>query len=445
MKKVGYVFFYIIYYSNFDDHSIFKDDGYNSAPWTRENTLDFTEVKTNSLSPDNLSEPADIEELKEQTLDDHISTVDRKVDPNNGHVCQLVLGVVGSTASAPIFTKFGNPESVKNLTSGPPNIGMTHQEEIDLQESNLSETNLVETSLLESSLVETSLVESNLKETNLVDTSLVETNLVGARLVESYLGDQNLEEENLEDSILAQFNEDRINSAATKLQAGFKGMKVRKEIEVIPKLLQDDHNLVEEVPRVGAIPFELHESVLNLNEEPNYPIISSPLKENSSIKNGQDFEDEVLHSQTEISFPDDMRVEVFYIPDHVDSLKLLYYLKEKNIMFVSTKLSEKDLQENWFLSLNPSGTAPVLKFRDKETISGVLRIFNFLEENVPVDKYQMLIPCTTSTKLYQKYIYFSSQIENINFDALKLNNSKSISSDVEKLKSDLRLLKGNIK
>ena len=394
------------------------------------------------MSPDNLSEPADLEELKEQTLDDHISTVDRKVDPNNGHVCQLVLGVVGSTASAPIFTKFGNPESVKNLTSPPTNTGNTHQEERDLQESNLSETNLVETNLLESSLVETSLVESNLKETNLVDTSLVETNLVGAKLVESYLGDQNLEEDDLEDSILTQFNEDRINSAATKLQAGFKGMKVRENIDFLPKLLQEDHNLVKEVPRVGAIPFELHEAVLHSNEEPNYPIISSPLKENSSIKNDHDFEDEVLHSQ---SFPDDMRVEVFYIPDHVDSLKLLYYLKEKNIMFVSTKLSEKDLQENWFLSLNPSGTAPVLKFRDKETISGVLRIFNFLEENVPVDKYQMLIPCTTSTKLYQKYIYFSSQIENINFDALKLNNSESISSDVEKLKSDLRLLKGNIK
>ena len=394
------------------------------------------------MSPDNLSEPADLEELKEQTLDDHISTVDRKVDPNNGHVCQLVLGVVGSTASAPIFTKFGNPESVKNLTSPPTNTGNTHQEERDLQESNLSETSLVETNLLESSLVETSLVESNLKETNLVDTSLVETNLVGAKLVESYLGDQNLEEDNLEDSILTQFNEDRINSAATKLQAGFKGMKVRENIDFLPKLLQEDHNLVKEVPRVGAIPFELHEAVLHSNEEPNYPIISSPLEENSSIKNDYDFEDEVLHSQ---SFPDDMRVEVFYIPDHVDSLKLLYYLKEKNIMFVSTKLSEKDLQENWFLSLNPSGTAPVLKFRDKETISGVLRIFNFLEENVPVDKYQMLIPCTTSTKLYQKYIYFSSQIENINFDALKLNNSESISSDVEKLKSDLRLLKGNIK
>ena len=391
------------------------------------------------MSPDNLSEPADLEELKEQTLDDHISTVDRKVDPNNGHVCQLVLGVVGSTASAPIFTKFGNPESVKNLTSPPTNTGNTHQEERDLQESNLSETNLVETNLLESSLVETSLVESNLKETNLVDTSLVETNLVGAKLVESYLGDQNLEEDDLEDSILTQFNEDRINSAATKLQAGFKGMKVRENIDFLPK---KDHNLVKEVPRVGAIPFELHEAVLHSNEEPNYPIISSPLKENSSINNDHDFEDEVLHSQ---SFPDDMRVEVFYIPDHVDSLKLLYYLKEKNIMFVSTKLSEKDLQENWFLSLNPSGTAPVLKFRDKETISGVLRIFNFLEENVPVDKYQMLIPCTTSTKLYQKYIYFSSQIENINFDALKLNNSESISSDVEKLKSDLRLLKGNIK
>ena len=394
------------------------------------------------MSPDNLSEPADLEELKEQTLDDHISTVDRKVDPNNGHVCQLVLGVVGSTASAPIFTKFGNPESVKNLTSPPTNTGNTHQEERDLQESNLSETNLVETNLLESSLVETSLVESNLKETNLVDTSLVETNLVGAKLVESYLGDQNLEEDDLEDSNLTQFNEDRINSAATKLQAGFKGMKVRENIDFLPKLLQEDHNLVKEVPRVGAIPFELHEAVLHSNEEPNYPIISSPLKENSSVKNDHDFEDEVLHSQ---SFPDDMRVEVFYIPDHVDSLKLLYYLKEKNIMFVSTKLSEKDLQENWFLSLNPSGTAPVLKFRDKETISGVLRIFNFLEENVPVDKYQMLIPCTTSTKLYQKYIYFSSQIENINFDALKLNNSESISSDVEKLKSDLRLLKGNIK
>ena len=153
------------------------------------------------MSPDNLSEPADLEELKEQTLDDHISTVDRKVDPNNGHVCQLVLGVVGSTASAPIFTKFGNPESVKNLTSPPTNTGNTHQEERDLQESNLSETNLVETNLLESSLVETSLVESNLKETNLVDTSLVETNLVGAKLVESYLGDQNLEEDDLGDVI----------------------------------------------------------------------------------------------------------------------------------------------------------------------------------------------------------------------------------------------------
>ena len=72
-----------------------------------------------------------------------------------------------------------------------------------------------------------------------------------------------------------------------------------------------------------------------------------------------------------------------------------------------------------FLEINPAGILPTLLFNKHIIRYGVVKINNFLEENVPVDIYPMMIPCTTSPALYQKYLFFTSKIQSINLTALE--------------------------
>ena len=39
---------------------------------------------------------------------------------------------------------------------------------------------------------------------------------------------------------------------------------------------------------------------------------------------------------------------------------------------------------------------------------------------MPVDKFPMMIPCTSSTKAYQKYIFFSALLDNMDLNTLTL-------------------------
>ena len=357
--------------ATFNRNSVdYRDDGYNSASWTRENTFDS----------------ADSELMKNENVDHQSLVVDNKVDPKDGHVSQLVLGVAGSTASAPIFTNFGNS------TDTEPSSSLTFHTSADI-------------------------------------------------------------EDGLEDMILTEYNEDRIQSAATKLQAGYRGMKIRNEMLEKAKF-QDSAVIVREssgkVPRVGAIPFELHDTVINAKEEPDY--ISSNLKTNTKI----DYQDEEtidfrLDKMNEHSSTTDLEttnsissnLEIFIVPNKSDSQKLLFYLKERKIPYTLMELKDTDLTANWYLQINPNGTAPVLQFNNEIIISDdVMKMFNFLEEQYPVDLFPMLVPCTTSTKDYQKYLYYSALLENIKLDLLDMMSMEK-KSYVKNLEKDLVYFKGN--
>jgi glutathione S-transferase len=89
---------------------------------------------------------------------------------------------------------------------------------------------------------------------------------------------------------------------------------------------------------------------------------------------------------------------------------------------------------------------PVLK-HGENSVMGTLKIMSYLEQTFPVDVYPKMIPCTTSTKSYQKYIFYSSLIDNTDLTALSLGliNNPNIRSDaqmkinLEKLKKSLEM------
>ena len=136
-------------------------------------------------------------------------------------------------------------------------------------------------------------------------------------------------------------------------------------------------------------------------------------------------------------------VEIFISPESPESQKLLFYLKERRIPHTVKHVSETDILEDWFLEMSPKTTLPVLKYNNEDTITESLKIMSFLEQKIPVDIYPMLIPCTTSTKLYQKYIFYSSLLDQIDLDAMALA-STSNSFDSAAFKSSLEAKKNHI-
>ena len=53
-------------------------------------------------------------------------------------------------------------------------------------------------------------------------------------------------------------------------------------------------------------------------------------------------------------------------------------------------------------------------------VEGGQNIITYLEQRLPVDVYPMMIPCTSSTKAYQKFIFFSSLLDNTDLAALSI-------------------------
>ena len=142
-------------------------------------------------------------------------------------------------------------------------------------------------------------------------------------------------------------------------------------------------------------------------------------------------------------FDENTPVEVFYVPDTHESQKVLFYLKERNIPHSKKLLSEQEILEDWFLEMSPKGRLPVLKYNGEDVITESLKIMSFLEQKIPVDIYPMMIPCTTSTKIYQKYIFYASLLDQINLDAIALGTELH-NSDALANKENLQLYRGSL-
>jgi len=83
-------------------------------------------------------------------------------------------------------------------------------------------------------------------------------------------------------------------------------------------------------------------------------------------------------------------------------------------------LKESDLSEDWFLKISPLGHQPVMKYNKEDLVIESLKIMDFLERNLPVDIYPMAIPCSTSTRSYQKYLFFASLLDTMPMEGLAL-------------------------
>ena len=316
-----------------DNKDVFQkgsiDDGYSSESWSGENTFDEGGEK----------------------VDPHTLSADNKVDPQQGHVCQLALGVAGSTVSAPIFTKFGN--NTQNPHDGLVAEGLSITSNMKLKEPKES----------------ISVIEENLK------TEVVEKD---------------------------------------------KGLFIPRESS-------------GNVSRVGAIPFDLHDTVINAQNEPNYSSEKSLTKMDDDLLINEEFEimkDEIVHVYTE-----DQEVE--------QTFKLFLYLEERGIPYQRTNLSSNDLLTSEWQESNPNGLLPLIRYQNQTVVAGdILKIFDSLEQNYPVDRYPMMIPCTTSTNTYQKYLFYSTQLENINIKALNLHASSDLEGNVKMLEKRLNSLKG---
>ena len=119
-------------------------------------------------------------------------------------------------------------------------------------------------------------------------------------------------------------------------------------------------------------------------------------------------------------FNENTPVNIFLIPDTPGSQTVQMYLKERGIPHSTLALIDMQILEPWFLELSPKAISPILKFNNEDVIAETLKIMSFLEQKVPVDIYPMMIPCTTSTKVHQKYIFYASLLDQINFDAIAL-------------------------
>ena len=213
--------------------------------------------------------------------------------------------------------------------------------------------------------------------------------------------------------------------------------------------------------RVGAIPFELHEAY-DKADEPDYDNEGEdkPKKEEESkTKEGEETHnvefnrecsmiktkdvEEPLDLNRSLSKieegPEDHTITVYTESGSPDCMKVLLYLKERNIPYTMKSVSDQ-------LSVTPT-----LKYGDEDLVEGAQRITTYLEGKVPVDKFPMMIPCTSSTKAYQKYIFFSALLDNMDLNALtlgleilyndysELRNQGTISPDLIKFKESLEM------
>ena len=130
--------------------------------------------------------------------------------------------------------------------------------------------------------------------------------------------------------------------------------------------------------------------------------------------------------------PEDSDVTVCIDSGTPESMKVWLYLKERGIPH---RLQIKD---GLFLP-----GLPLLRHGENK-VEGGQSIITYLEQRLPVDLYPVMIPCTSSTKAYQKFIFFSSLLDNTDLAALTLgvhnhpelrvNPEESVNIDSDELK-----------
>ena len=138
-----------------------------------------------------------------------------------------------------------------------------------------------------------------------------------------------------------------------------------------------------------------------------------------------------------------VEVDIYLLPNTCQAKLILFYLKERQIPHSIKPLKESDLSEDWFLKISPLGLQPVMKYNKDDVVIESLKIMDFLERNLPVDIYPMAIPCSTSTRSYQKYLFYAALLDTIPMEGLALRAG----ADQEKIKRLEQLiisLKGEI-
>ena len=319
------------------------DDGYNSSGTSvsRENTFE------------------------EDQYHAHHQSIQNKVDPKAKNVDKLVLGLVGSTASAPVFAMFGKESRFDS------------DKEIVVKEEDCS--------------------RANSSATNPPDE----------------------EEEPDVEQFLASYEESAGQIVQTRESSG-------------------------RVAGVGAIPFHLHpgrdldephysgtaaedskvqtEDDILVNEELNHSLMihrETSLLINKEMELDTNDKDDLKTSLVKKEI-DEVDVEVYLRPESCDGQLLLFYLKERNIPHTVKPLSVSDMTQQWFLTLSAEGLDPVMTFNHQDVVIESLKIMDFLERKLPVDIYPMAIPCSTSTRAYQKYLFYCSLLHTIPMDGIKL-------------------------
>ena len=208
----------------------------------------------------------------------------------------------------------------------------------------------------------------------------------------------------------------------------------------VPTVIQvEDHDTISlrersgKVARVGAIPFELHQSFNPTDDTETRGMDKDDINRFSS----EHTIDLNINRQTSLVKTEEKKVEsvddfdadtsiIVYMDDTQPSSNILeLYLYEKKVQFVKTQISRKTKNHltSEFLEINPEGTLPTMLY-DKNTLkTGSMKIIHFIEENFPVNQYPALIPCTIPPILHQKFLYFSSQLDDIDMTALEIGSN----------------------
>ena len=242
------------------------------------------------------------------------------------------------------------------------------------------------------------------------------------------------------------------------------------------KVLDDQDEMVSvressgKVSRVGAVPFELHEAQKD-KDEPNYEASynnknvenreasivgsehghsltigreSSVIQTESpeSVQKEDEFKMNIHDTKVERTYTKSTPLVLY---DEINSMAgnvVKIYMEERNITYQLKNILFDDstsIDEKLFL-LNPEGSTPTMCFDNGDIKSNSLKIIDFLEDRVSGMWSQLLVPCTTTQDLHQKYILYASLLDNIDFEALALgldvhSNSKlAIGLDLKKFK-----------
>ena len=260
-------------------------------------------------------------------------------------------------------------------------------------------------------------------------------------------------------------NDPDVEQAATKIQAGFKGMKARKEVakkkeemlcgdpkndiqEIVSEEVTNDGKIVEDPPgednqsipdnldledwseniaAVGAIPFKTHDTNLASIVETSKTGLAADLKTNDYSNNRSEESVETIPITV-------------YLSDNDRSSKVIsIFLSEKQIDAAKTLISKCHLNnlKPEYLEINPSGEIPAIIYDKNNVVSGEKRIVAFIEEKFSDHSNPLMIPCSTSTSDYQSFLLMSVKLEGINLEAIETGLSKDRESIIIKLQDQL--------